>query len=112
MTQQEIFTKVKIHLLTQNEKSTDGKKCFYRGPNGLKCALGCLINDEFYSQEMECYEPIAQEKVNVALEKSGILEKLEFNSFLCELQIIHDLFDPKCWEGILKELAVKYNFKS
>lgn len=48
---QEIFDTVSVHLLTQNEKSQESSfysSCLYRGPNGTKCAVGCLIKDEFY----------------------------------------------------------------
>ena len=45
---QEIFDTVSVHLLTQNEKSQESdfyRSCLYRGPNGTKCAVGCLIKD-------------------------------------------------------------------
>jgi hypothetical protein len=53
MTLQETFDKVCVHLLTQLQKSVfldsnGSMACAYRGPNGLKCAVGCLIPDELY----------------------------------------------------------------
>lgn len=52
--EQEIFSKVATHLLTQKRKSTDaGGTCKYRGPNDLKCAIGCLIGDNEYHPMME-----------------------------------------------------------
>ena len=44
LTRQAAFNKVARHLLRQNAKSTnkDGE-CLYRGPNGLRCAVGALI---------------------------------------------------------------------
>ncbi len=57
MTQQEIFDKVWHAMRKQNEKSTGyldrRERCRYRGPNGLKCAAGHLIEDKDYSKTME-----------------------------------------------------------
>ena len=59
MTRQEIFDKVAKHLLTQprsfvNSDVVKGKiRCLYRGPNGTKCAAGCLIPDDEYNESFE-----------------------------------------------------------
>src|SRR5258706_1958080 len=62
MTNQELFDKVKNHLLSQNAQSIAYrtpqtyhvvKYCVYKNENGLKCAIGCLIPDEKYSPEFE-----------------------------------------------------------
>lgn len=57
MTQQETFEKVVNHLLTQGvlatEDGTNKTRCMYRGHNGTKCAIGCLITDEEYKPSME-----------------------------------------------------------
>jgi hypothetical protein len=54
MTAQEMFDTVARHLLKQNERSiNDSRRCMYRGPRGLKCAVGVLIPDENYSKDFE-----------------------------------------------------------
>jgi hypothetical protein len=58
MDRQEIFDKVKAHLLEQGCRSVDppvhgAAWCKYRGPRGLKCAIGALIPDEVYDPRME-----------------------------------------------------------
>lgn len=57
MTDFEAFDTVSQHLLSQKKMSireTDyGLECAYRGDNGLKCAIGCLIPDELYNEKME-----------------------------------------------------------
>lgn len=50
---QEVFNKVVRHLLTQKQKARVGTTCMYKTPEGLKCAVGCLIPDELYSQDIE-----------------------------------------------------------
>lgn len=55
---QEIFDIVARHLLTQRERSFVGyigpePRCAYRGPKGLKCAVGILIPDELYRESFE-----------------------------------------------------------
>jgi len=38
------------HLAAQRMRSmTLGNRCCYRSPNGLKCAVGCLIPDDRYN---------------------------------------------------------------
>ena len=58
-TPQEVFDQVSQHLLKQNKQSTRYEKlrnfCAYRSGN-LKCAAGCLIDDDEYSPEMEALD--------------------------------------------------------
>ena len=58
MNNQEIFNRVVIHLRKQGRKSHSSNRlrrdeCKYRAPDGLCCAVGCLIDDEHYRPEME-----------------------------------------------------------
>lgn len=103
MTKQEIYNKVKAHLLKQNEKSMAlvpdrGKPvCAYRGDNGMMCAAGILIPDELYSPEMENKPWLS------------MTDDFELNighrRFIQDLQSIHDHYDPPQWEAQLKALA-------
>ena len=54
MKPQVIFNKVVRHLFKQNKKcvNEDGA-CVYRGPNNTKCAVGALIPNRLYNEEME-----------------------------------------------------------
>lgn len=62
MNEQEVFDTVVRHLAKQGAKSavmkkgetgTSYERCMYRGPDGLKCAAGALINDDEYDPSME-----------------------------------------------------------
>lgn len=54
MTEQEVFDKVVAHLLQQQAYcESENSEPLYRGVNGTKCAIGCLIPDEQYSIDME-----------------------------------------------------------
>lgn len=106
MTKQEIYDKVKAHLLAQGKRSTDGGKygmCRYRSLGGLKCAVGVLIADEHYSPGIEGGSS-EHEIVRSALRKSGVTGA---NRLLSELQYIHDYWDPEEWRKHLEELAKK-----
>lgn len=46
MTAQEIFNTVWAAMIAQGEQSRDGGACLYRGPQGLKCAVGHLLTDD------------------------------------------------------------------
>ncbi len=53
MTAQEVFNKVVTHLRKQGKQSRDTMRCLYLSPEGLKCAVGCLIPPEDYRKDME-----------------------------------------------------------
>jgi len=54
MTNNEAFATIVNHLWNQKVPSFGfDQSCKYRGENGLKCAIGCLITDAEYKPEME-----------------------------------------------------------
>jgi hypothetical protein len=107
MSMQEIFDTVVNHLRSQGCKSEgefNGKKCcFYRGPNGTRCAAGVLIPDDEYSPKME----------------HRLVDDLPFFSKYSErersliffLQGVHDLNTPEFWEKRLKEVADQFDLE-
>lgn len=46
---------MKAAIINQGKKSVDdsGMYCQYRGPGGIKCAVGHMISDEEYSPKLE-----------------------------------------------------------
>ena len=112
LTDQEIFTKVYHHLLTQREKAVTNPldeylDCRYRGSNGLKCAIGCLISDELYKSEMETL-PI--------FKLMRTFQDLPFGSWnnltlLIRLQGIHDQNPVDTWKTRLRDVADVYNLE-
>jgi predicted house-cleaning noncanonical NTP pyrophosphatase (MazG superfamily) len=97
----EVIDFVKEHLLKQGCKSLqivdDDTRCLYRGPNGTKCAAGCLIPDEDYDPKME------------GLLWEELVEKYDFdnphNELIDRLQAIHDFYEVKEWS---KEIIALY----
>ena len=54
LSKQEIFNKVRDHLLVQDGPSVGPKgQCMYRGVDGSMCAVGCLLKDDPIIEEME-----------------------------------------------------------
>ena len=133
MNPQEIYNKIKQHLLSQNERSItivpsihddEGYDvCAYRSDDGnLKCAVGALITDDAYSKELEdksWYNPV----VAKALVESGVKVEAYSNSsndsfydwlnadpirkLLDTAQKIHDAEEVELWQGYLKSLATE-----
>lgn len=99
---QEIFDQVSDHLMRQGEKCFSGTKIVYHSGN-LKCALGCLISEEEFSEEWNV-------KPWVYLVDHGIAPPDHFD-FLLGLQAIHDRSNPIAWKLELKEIAEAYNLK-
>ena len=102
------FDRVAQHLLTQNKASQAYGKCLYRSPEGLMCAVGCLIKDEHYSERLENLDA-GEHVVRNALLMSDIRE--EDLDYLIQLQTIHDNYDPPMWKGKLEEYAFINNLK-
>jgi hypothetical protein len=114
MTPQEIFSKVYNHLMTQHQQAaypTDCGEmgCRYRTGTGLKCAVGCLISDENYIEEMEGY-PAGCNIVADILRKEGVDmgEKIT-HELINALQSTHDAVEVCDWEHELSKLAEVYN---
>lgn len=100
-THQETFNIVSECLLKQGDFSTDEKgACYYRHPDGSKCAAGWLIPDALYDAEMEncaCYVPEDERKywseneLKIRDVISEILKNKGYDpEFVFELQKIHD----------------------
>lgn len=106
MTNKEAFNTVKDHLLKQQERSTEGGACAYRGNNDLKCAIGCLIKDEEYRPNME------GNTVGELWEKGLLpasINEVDMYVLNC-LQTIHDGEEPDYWHEELDEL--EFDLKS
>ena len=106
MTLQEIFDKVVVHLHKQNKQSKVGGNsvytaCMYRTPEGLSCAVGCLIPDGLYTARIEStavavadttgYVPYVE--VTQLLVGAGVIPNSNEQSYLrllFELQRLHD----------------------
>lgn len=105
-----VFTDVVIHLLTQNAKSEGEKEdgnfsCMYRGPNGLKCAIGVLIPDDKYCSGIEG-EPANFVRNRLDSKYGNAL--ISDVTFLRSLQVIHDTKPVKDWKKELQKFAHEY----
>jgi len=116
VTRREIFEKIKKHLLSQGKQSMKeelvGNGCAYRGEDGLKCAIGCLIPDELYSLEIE--RDIVDLRSHYKffwipfIKHLGIEDSDETIHFLSDLQRIHDHEKVEDWESSFDELEKEY----
>lgn len=95
---QQAFNAIIRHLRKQGRKSSivslDGtEKCQYRSTEGLKCAIGCLIPDEEYRDDLEGKDvlTIAQRISSLAGLDVGLLIRM---------QQLHDCHAVKEWEGL------------
>lgn len=106
LTKQEVFIKVRDHLLAQNARAFklagNGEEfCMYRTPEGKACAAGCLIKDEFYSPNIEGMGTY-DEPVIKALKLSGVnMDDQQTANLVSSLQAMHDSQDPIEWEAYL-----------
>ncbi len=97
MNEQEVFNTVVTHLFAQGRRASnpdDG--CFYRTPEGLKCAVGVLIPDALYRPDLEgttAYGISYMIRDGVLPSIPGIED--DTISLLADLQIVHD--NPESW---------------
>jgi hypothetical protein len=117
---QEAFNTVAIALRKQRVASySPSSGCVYRGPNGLKCAVGHLIPDSQYKKEMENVGAShLLIKYDIPALKSG---DDNFVELLDDMQSAHDscLADYggsestirnglKAWQAKMREIAEQY----
>jgi hypothetical protein len=114
MKTQAIFDKVVKHLLTQNKKSKSNGQCMYLSSDGLKCAIGCLINKKEYSKKMEGRNVEMLLRSYASLRKKIIASNKNYSKILhllFHLQEIHDYCHAKQWSFKLEEMSRKFNLK-
>ena len=112
-TDYDVFNYVKEHLLNQNQRSLDpwSLQCQYRSQTEdgkvLMCAVGCLIDEDFYSEKIENLSA-SNEDVMKAIR--GSITNWKVNSdMLGELQNIHDEYEPDNWSLKLEYLESYFN---
>ncbi len=119
MNKQEAFNKIYLHA-QKKVKSFDviNLKCSYRGPNGAKCFIGCLIPDEVcpagvdYGVSLVDILPLCGVDLGkMGLNADGIDEWSVNYHFYHELQLIHDSNEPNDWNYALKEFANEYKLE-
>ncbi len=101
-TDEGVFEFVKQHLITQGEKSSSTTSCYYRDSSKLSCAVGCLIEDQFYNVGLEFHngdDPVVIEAVQKSL-PNWVINK----DMLLYLQSIHDEYEVDEWEWQLEIL--------
>lgn len=94
---QQIFDKVAKHLLAQGRASSvttelfdkSHTRCLYRGPDGLRCAVGALFPDNVYRTSLEGLAA-SSARMAIALRAGGIEVSTENRHFLKDLQDAHD----------------------
>ena len=115
---QEIYDTIMKHLRDQNEKAEDNTGCLYHTSDGLKCAVGCLIPDEFYNIDMEGYTLAGlMEDFSNVFEHIKIETKIKFSpqfKLLYDMQCIHDgdIYPNRGWIKEAKIVARKYNLQT
>ena len=108
--QQDMFNKAYIGLRNQDFKqsldSPRGGRCLYRGPHGLKCAIGHCITDE---DMKDVTENISAAPTMMTLGCDDP-EMLKFGE---DLQTVHDISEgsPESMERSLIQFAATHNLE-
>ena len=119
LTQQEIFTKVVLHLQQQREPAMHNGTCLYKTKRGLKCAVGCLLEPAAYSPDLEGVgigtlldknEHLRVKLLRAALLNSRVdVDDAETLKLLSQLQGIHDACLVEDWPARLRDTAKDFN---
>lgn len=108
---QELFDTVATHLLQQGVACIVDGTPFYKGNNGMSCAIGYLITPENYHKRLEG-QGVVDEGVYEAVEASlGRKISEEELQLLYELQDTHDTCDPSKWPKLLRIIADEFHLK-
>lgn len=99
-TAQELFDTVAAHLLTQNAKSINAhQKCLYRDGHGRTCAIGCLIPNHRYDEDLEqrtVFSRAVQHAANIPEDLVDLAQ---------QLQQVHDQDPVSEWRMALDYIA-------
>lgn len=114
---QQIFDRVANHLLIQNKRSLeeanttdDFGQCAYRSYDGLKCAIGCLIADEDYTERMEGKTVYSLLQIFRHLLSITALDIEDPCLDMLEgLQHIHDQCPVADWPTLLESTAIRFS---
>ncbi len=100
VTDKDVFDYVSLFLINQNKKSELKEiGCAYRGLDGEKCAIGCIISNDSYSENLESltvYDQKIQWAIRASLPNYNVLNE----TFLSQLQEVHDNHEPDEWQVI------------
>lgn len=109
-TTQQVFDQIVNHLRKQGKPSMDkhGNGCLYHGPNGLKCAAGCLIADDEYSPEMD--NNPADDTTWQYLIDTGVVPS-HFSKLIIHMQHLHDLKHHEDWESEFEKAAQTFDLE-
>lgn len=99
-TAQQVFNFVAYHLLKQGCKSFIGVSCSYRSADNKRCAVGFLLSDEEYDENLE----------GKALRYIKYFKDSQHLDLLYKLQEIHDFYDTEAWHRKLTDLAKELSF--
>lgn len=110
VTLQSMYDKVAKHLLKQNAVSRitntfSNAMCAYRSPDGLKCAIGCLIPDSLYSPGME------GKSIDALCEHFPLSDYIIPGRLAYTLQKIHDADEVHEWPKMLRLAAVEFGLR-
>ena len=125
LSMQHIFDKAAVGMLRQKQQSMNaaGDACVYRAPDGCKCAVGFLIEDEHYDAFFEG-PAIGSAGINADQRKKiHLLKKALRNSkvntldpkvlgLLEELQYVHDDFMEHSWSAELNRVAEQFDLST
>lgn len=103
---QEVFNQVADHLLLQNKRASDGRKCFYRYA-GLACAAGAVMSDE------EARE-LARRRMSSASYRTLVEEQFapkKHHTLISRLQSVHDTAPLGTWLKRLRGIASHHKLK-
>lgn len=110
---QDVFTEVSDHLIHQGVKCRRyvGEKEFdaYYGANGTRCAVGCLIPDHLYSEDIEGKSLLCPE-VTKCLGDLAMDENIM--CLLADLQDLHDNVPVNLWPQRLTDVAYEYDLET
>lgn len=94
-------------VLAKTENPGELNGCWYRSPNGAKCAVGCLIPDEAYNSKMEDHT-----LSSLVFEGLVSIPSVRLEEFLRKAQAKHDTSNSvEDFISRLDSLAPNFNIK-
>ena len=119
---QDIFNKASAHLSAMSGPCMRNRSCVYRDGKGGMCAVGVLIEDTYYSEDLEG-NSVSNPDVTIAVAQSLDQDFLSSDQILLlrRLQNVHDDWEYSAWScetnlqamvRMLRKVAVDFELSS
>jgi hypothetical protein len=103
----QLWDYIAYNLVKQGDRSENDEGCVYRNEdNGLKCAVGWVIRNDYYDENFEGSSVISNQVMFAVSKSLNYTMEDSTTAMLVTAALIHDNFEPNTWPYLYSESYV------